>query len=107
MKTQLIIWGKCKDELSASWSAYNKDIKIEYQFIEGQLLGYRQVQEYTELEAMLREKEFPILCTNQLKDYRYLKELLKEKASYILIFIPHLEQIEIKKLCQQFMWVEE
>lgn len=107
MKTQLIIWGKCKEELSTSWMAYSQGIKIGYQLIEGQLLGYRQIQECTELEEMIRKKEFPILCTDQLKDYIYLQELLKEKTSYTLIFIPHLQQIEIKSLCQQFIWMQK
>lgn len=107
MRTKLIIWGKCKEELSTGLIAYSKCIKRGYQFIEGQLLAYSQVQGYAELEAMLSKEESPVLCTDQLKDYAYLKELLKEKTSYSLIFIPHLEHIEIKKLCKQFVFVEE
>lgn len=107
MRTKLIIWGKCKEELSTGLITYSKGIERGYQFIGGQLLGYSQIQEYAELEAMIREKESPILCTDQFKDYTYLKELLKEKTSYTLIFIPHLEHMEIKKLCQQFVFVEE
>ena len=106
MRTKLIIWGKCKEELSTGLNTYSKGIKRDYQFIEGQLLSYSQVQDYTELEAMLKERESPILCTDQLKEYTYLKELLRGKMSYTLIFIPHLEQIGIKKLCQQFVFTE-
>lgn len=106
MLTKLIIWGNCKEELSTGPTTYSKGIKRSYQFIEGQLLAYSQVQERIELEAMLKERESPILCTSQIKDYIYLKEILKGKTSYILIFIPHLEQLGIKKLCQQFVFVE-
>lgn len=106
MRTKLIIWGKCKEELSTGLITYSKGIKRDYRFIEGQLLSYSQVQDYTELEAILKERESPILCTDQLKEYTYLKELLRGKTSYTLIFIPHLEQIGIKKLCQQFVFAE-
>lgn len=105
MLTKLIIWGKCKEELSTGPTTYNKGIKRSYQLIQGQLLAYSQIQERAELEVMLQEKESPILCTDQLKEYTYLKNLLKEKASYTLIFIPCLQQLGIQKLCQQFLCV--
>lgn len=107
MLTRLIIWGKYKEELSTGLTTYSKGIKRSYQFIEGQLLAYSQVQERTDLESMLQKRESPVLCTSQIKDYTYLKEILKGKVSYTLIFIPHLDQMGIKQLCQQFIVVEE
>ena len=105
MLTKLIIWGKCQEELSTDLTSYSKGIKRSYQLVHGQLLTYCKVQDRMELENILQKRESPILCTDQLKEYTYLKELLKGKRSYTLIFIPHLKELGIKKLCQQFIFV--
>lgn len=105
MHTQLIIWGK--EKLVTEFSISTKGIQTDYQFVGKQIFAYSQLQTNTELEEMIERTTSPIVCTDQLNDFIFLKNILRKKINYTLILIPHLKEIGIKKLCEQFIAVSE
>lgn len=107
MNTQLMIWGNKKEKLVAEFSTSTKGRQIDYQFIEKKIFTYSQLQTNAELEDMVKRTNSPILCTDQLKDYILLKNILSKKISYTLILIPHLREMGVEKLCKQFLVASE